>query len=254
MLNLRRCVGGLVAVLLVGAAGCSSPPQTETDAANAGDAASQFRWSDVPGQAWESLNNRAAQGDAVAQSNLGTKYFNGEGVPQDYVQAVSWWRKAAEQGDADAQKSLGYAYATGEGVPQDHVQSVSWFRQAAEQGYANAQHNLGNAYDRGQGVPQDYAQAVSWSRQAAEQGHADAQYNLGNAYSNGQGVPQDYVESHKWRNLAASRASAEDQERYAESRDALARRSTLGDCSRRENLRRHGNPDKSGKRSTRRGG
>ena len=32
MLNLRRCVGGLVAVLLVGAAGCSSPQQTETPA------------------------------------------------------------------------------------------------------------------------------------------------------------------------------------------------------------------------------
>jgi len=32
MRNLRRCVVGLVAVLLVGAAGCSSPPQTETPA------------------------------------------------------------------------------------------------------------------------------------------------------------------------------------------------------------------------------
>jgi hypothetical protein len=32
MLSLRRCVVGVVAVLLVGAAGCSSPSQTETDA------------------------------------------------------------------------------------------------------------------------------------------------------------------------------------------------------------------------------
>ena len=32
MLTLRRGVVGLVAVLLVGAAGCSSPPQTETPA------------------------------------------------------------------------------------------------------------------------------------------------------------------------------------------------------------------------------
>ena len=32
MLTLRRCVVGLVAVLLVGAAGCSSPQQTETPA------------------------------------------------------------------------------------------------------------------------------------------------------------------------------------------------------------------------------
>ena len=32
MLHLRTCAVGLVAVLLVGAAGCSSPPQTETPA------------------------------------------------------------------------------------------------------------------------------------------------------------------------------------------------------------------------------
>ena len=32
MLNLRRCVVGVVAVLLMGAAGCSSPSQTETPA------------------------------------------------------------------------------------------------------------------------------------------------------------------------------------------------------------------------------
>ena len=32
MLNLRRCVVGVVAVLVVGAAGCSSPSQTETPA------------------------------------------------------------------------------------------------------------------------------------------------------------------------------------------------------------------------------
>ncbi len=32
MLNLRRCLVGVVAVLVVGAAGCSSPSQTETPA------------------------------------------------------------------------------------------------------------------------------------------------------------------------------------------------------------------------------
>ena len=32
MLNLRRCVVGVVAVLLMGTAGCSSPSQTETPA------------------------------------------------------------------------------------------------------------------------------------------------------------------------------------------------------------------------------
>ena len=47
--------------------------------------------------------------------------INGQGVPQDYAEAVTWYRKAAEQGDADAQYNLGVMYAKGQGVPQDYA-------------------------------------------------------------------------------------------------------------------------------------
>jgi hypothetical protein len=80
-------------------------------------------------------------------------YDNGRGVPQDYAQAVAWYRKAAEQGDADAQNNLGLRYDKGQGVPQDYAQAVAWFRKAAEQGNALAQNNLGAMYVGGQGVP-----------------------------------------------------------------------------------------------------
>ncbi len=46
-------------------------------------------------------------------------YAKGEGEPQDYVQAVRRYRKAAEQGDASAQSNLGFMYDNGRGVPQD---------------------------------------------------------------------------------------------------------------------------------------
>ncbi len=42
----------------------------------------------------------AEQGLAEAQNNLGTMYAKGLGVPQDYAEAVKWYRKAAEQGNA----------------------------------------------------------------------------------------------------------------------------------------------------------
>ena len=58
----------------------------------------------------------AEQGDAAAQFNLGLMYANGEGVPEDDIQAVFWWRQAAEQGDADAQLNLGVMYSLGEGA------------------------------------------------------------------------------------------------------------------------------------------
>ncbi|MCG3770643.1 MAG: Secretory immunoglobulin A-binding protein EsiB [Nitrosomonadaceae bacterium] len=45
----------------------------------------------------------AEQGNAKAQSNLGVMYNNGQGVTQDYKEAVKWYGLAAAQGDASAQ-------------------------------------------------------------------------------------------------------------------------------------------------------
>jgi uncharacterized protein len=64
----------------------------------------------------------------MAQYNLGVMYDYGQGVPQDYAVAMSWYRKAAEQGDADAQVNLGILCGMGQGVPQDYVIAHMWFK------------------------------------------------------------------------------------------------------------------------------
>ena len=50
----------------------------------------------------EQLRLAAEQGDADAQHNLGFMYYNGEGVPQDYVQAHKWINLAASRTTLDA--------------------------------------------------------------------------------------------------------------------------------------------------------
>src|SRR5450759_3597993 len=70
----------------------------------------------TPEQQFKTLQQKAEQGDAEAQFNLGVMYTNGYGVWQDYAQAAAWFLKAAEHGDAMAQIALGYAYAKGQGV------------------------------------------------------------------------------------------------------------------------------------------
>ena len=62
--------------------------------------------------------------------------------------------------------------------------------------------------------------------QAAEQGHSAAQHMMGLMCYQGQRVPQDYVEAHMWLELAASRASGDDQKRYADARDLVAKKMT----------------------------
>lgn len=81
---------------------------------------------------------KAEQGHAGAQINLGVMYVNGKGVPQDYTEALKWFRKAAEQGLAEAQFNLGVMYGNGEGVPQDYVESYAWTNIAAAQGNKDA--------------------------------------------------------------------------------------------------------------------
>ena len=49
-----------------------------------------------------SLQEAAEQGQAEAQFKLGLLYFNGEGVPKDFVRAAEWFRKAAGQGHTEA--------------------------------------------------------------------------------------------------------------------------------------------------------
>ena len=90
------------------------------------------------------IRRSAEQGYTEAQYNLGRCYYNGEGVSQDYTQAVYWWRKAAEQGYSDAQYYLGFAYYCGVGVSADGTQAVYWWRKAAEQGHRMAINSLSN--------------------------------------------------------------------------------------------------------------
>ena len=116
---------------------------------------------------------------AEEQYRRGLMHDHGTGVPQDFNEAVKWYRLAAEQGYAYAQFNLGAIYSEGEGVPQDNEEAMKWYRLAAAQGDAYAQVNLGAMYSNGHGVPQDYQEAVKWFRKAADQGDADGQSNLG---------------------------------------------------------------------------
>ena len=61
-------------------------------------------------------------------------YAEGQGVQQDYKQAVKWFTKAAEQGQALAQLILGRMYWLGTGVAKDFVEAYKWFLLAGMNG------------------------------------------------------------------------------------------------------------------------
>lgn len=188
------------------------------------------------GNAWaesiKELKVRAAEGDSVAQYNLGTSYAKSgnseeaemwfrrsaqQGNTDAEIRLASsyaendreeakWWTRAALKGNKQAQFNIGAMYEDGRGVFKDQRYATEWFLKAAEQGSPHAMYNLGNKYKWGNGVLQDSQEAIRWWRLAAEKGHRGAQYWLGLFYYNDEhGVIQDYVKAHMWLNIAASR-------------------------------------------------
>ena len=67
----------------------------------------------------ERLTKEFGQQNAVKHYNLGVKHDTGEGLPQDFKEAMKWYRKSADQGNAEAQLNLGNTNGAGRGVPQD---------------------------------------------------------------------------------------------------------------------------------------
>ena len=77
-----------------------------------------------PDNDFNALREPAAAGDAQAQFALANHYFNGIGVPQDYGQAVIWYRKSASQGYAPAENQLGYMHQHKFGLPRDYERAL----------------------------------------------------------------------------------------------------------------------------------
>ena len=59
----------------------------------------------------------------INQHSLGSMYFHGRGVAQDYAEALRWYHMAAEQGHAHAGVALSLMYGAGLGVPQDYSET-----------------------------------------------------------------------------------------------------------------------------------
>lgn len=114
-------------------------------------------------------------------------------------------RAQAEKGSADAQNNLGFAYLRGDGLPQDYSQARSWFENAANGGSTQAMHNLADMYRRGSGVPEDLEMAAQWIRKGAELGEPSEQMHICLIYALGKGVRQDFVLAYAWCNLGSSR-------------------------------------------------
>jgi TPR repeat protein len=170
----------------------------------------------------------AAQGNAIAMSNIAQLYSNGEGVEKNKSTAAEWFLKAASTGDREAQ--LNYGLFLDDEMGQ-YAAAREWYEKAAAQGDYDAMNNLGQLYDNGRGVERNkstaaawylkgalkgnpcaqnnygaylelereqYANALKWYERAAACGNEDSMCNIGLLYDEGRGVERNIAKAREW--------------------------------------------------------
>ena len=86
----------------------------------------------------------AEGGNATSQWQVGSMYYDGEGVDVDYAQALPWLEKAAAQDQLSAVAKLGTMYAAGKGVAPSFRRAREYYERAIELGSSMAAESMQN--------------------------------------------------------------------------------------------------------------
>jgi TPR repeat protein/ATP-dependent protease ClpP protease subunit len=141
---------------------------------------------------------------ARAQYLLGIRYEKGDGVKENYSEALRLFKLAGNNGDDFAQYSLGRVYYKGKGVVENFAKSASWYEKSAKQGNPWAQADLSGLYITGQGVEIDFVKAYAWGLLAKAKGENVANWDFlltkvtTSQVNEAQALAQKYQQLEKW--------------------------------------------------------
>lgn len=174
----------------------------------------------------QELLKKANGGDSNAQYDLGSCYWDGDGVAVNLKEAFYWYKKSAEQGNYNGENAIGNCYNWGQGVERNYTHAMDWYLKAAKKNHCYAQYSLGEMYEKGLGVKIDLETALGWYQVASENKHPNAadkvekletpaehyaeavkgdaehQNYLGVCYHDGIGVEQNFKLAAEWYTLA----------------------------------------------------
>ena len=152
----------------------------------------------------KSLKVRAANGDSEAMYTIGLMYHDGDGVNQDYAEALKWYKKAAEADNPKAYDNMGWMYQHGQGVNQDYKKAFECYQEGAEGDVPRSINQLGYFYENGMYVEADNEKAIDYYIRAANLGNVVSQYNAGRYYEY---VKKDFSEAFRRRAFLLPRVS-----------------------------------------------
>lgn len=146
------------------------------------------------------------QGMPVAALNLGTFYYTGKFVEQDYKKAFELYKIAADAGEIRAICNCGYCFYYGRHQEIDYSEALKYFSLGALLfNDANCLYKLGDMYLNGYGTDKNkkyafllYERALNCCLENENDGKctADAQFRVGKCLLKGIGTKVDVEEAH----------------------------------------------------------
>jgi TPR repeat protein len=147
---------------------------------------------------------RAATGDAAAQTLVAEMMTKGFGIKRDAKTAAFWYGQAAERGDPAAMFQYALLLMKGRDVPVDKKKADEYMRKAAEGGNASAQFNWAQILISDNSGEKGMQLALPFFEKSAAQGVADAQYAVAQLYMSLKSLPQEKKASaRQWLERAA---------------------------------------------------
>ena len=173
---------------------------------------------------------KAKQGNSEAQNTLGTYFYLGKKVKQNYEVALKWFSLAAKQKHVKAIANMGLCYQKGRGITPDSLMAVKLYKESIKAGNAqlvkqreeNVEKDksafdinlLADLYYHGCGttVKKDTQHALKYYKMAAESGSAEATIKVAAIYN------QDkmYAEALPYLKQAADQGNALAAYKYGE--------------------------------------
>lgn len=167
--------------------------------------------------AMETLMEKAQDGDAKAQYEIGKRYFFGEYYNQDIPAGLRWLELAAKQHHIEAQSLFcQYYYPRLDTYPYYTEAIINWSAQAAHQQDVESLAIWGEILITGLGSQTASADCVFYLQKAADQHQLRAGYLLGTLYLHGKWVVQDLEKARYWIERTAKQGYTPSQQVFSD--------------------------------------
>jgi len=160
------------------------------------------------------LRAQSDEGNAEAKFFLGALYYSGQGVEQDFSEALKLFKESSNSGYTSATYNLGVIYAKGRGVDVDEDKAIKFYEKAAIGGLDRAQYVYATWLRDGKAIEKNEPLAMEFFKRSSLQNYGPGLLEVAKGYENGLSGRRDYREAVKLYRQARAHDDGKDNYTY----------------------------------------